>query len=975
MREEQRFRDRAQEAVEILKERFRQYTATIDAVAGFFEASSVVKPEEWTRFITSMHLERHHPGMRSIGYAPLVLASEATVFPEFMSSVLGTNLVIEHSGTNEVLFPTVYLEQFGGAVDRLVGWDAMSETARRVALRRLMSKLTPVLIEKKSFHNDTEPLPGFLVYTPILKRRDGSGEQALKGVVFSSFIPQRLLRGLSKSQLDPMIFVNVQNGPADATKRLARIGGDEMPAHPKYALTNVFTLFGEPITLRVATTPAYESRAASYLPHLVLAGGIFCSMLLFGIAWTLVNARAAAENMNKRLLGSEEQLLRSNRELERTIAEQRTTESLLAHERDLLRTLLDHSPDRIYFKDRESRFLKCGKAVLGRLGLGDTTDAIGKTDFDFFTEEHARAAYEMEQQIIRTGQPVLEVAEKETWSDGRETWVLTSKMPLRDKHGNIIGTFGSSKDITALKRVELELEKEKELLAVTLRSIGDGVITTDTKGRIVLFNKVAEQLTGWTQQEATTVPLREVFRTLAQERRESDTEVVRRVIKSTEIVTQERSSVLIARDGVERNIAESVAPIVDHDGNTIGAVLVFRDITEKLKTEAESLRSSKLESIGVLAGGIAHDFNNILTVILGNISIARMLNESLPSAISNVLNEAEKASLRARDLTQRLLTFAKGGAPIKKAVTLGPLLRDCTKATLQGSNVNFQFYIAEDLWAVNADEGQLAQVLQNLIRNARHAVSATPVIDVHASNIEMATDPLMFLIPGRYVRISIRDHGAGLQEEQLSKIFDPYFSSRKHGGGLELATAYSIVRKHEGQIRVESISGQGTVFHVYLPAATTGVEAVAVVPTARRFPRSTGGHILVMDDEPAIRQLSSTLLHRIGYTAVAVADGAEAVMKYQAARRAGRPFDAVIMDLTIPNGMGGAEAISELRVIDPAVKAIVCSGYSNDPVMANYRDYGFAGVVPKPYNAEDLAVALSELLSGVRLQRDPADVA
>ncbi len=1021
--EQERFRNRAQETADAVQDNLRQYEAAFSAVSGLFEASREVTPDEWTRFTDSLHLASRYPGIRSIGWAPLVRAEDLGVFTMRLTGILGTNLPLQTS-TEEFLVPTVYIQQYNGANDRRYGWDAMNDAPRRAALQRMIQDRKPVISFQPNFTADDEPLPGLITYVPVTagpevgKETPGQADKGssspslpnsphppvpIQGTVFSSFIPQRLLRGLNKTQLDPALYVElllgqtpdnklqvegsrlqVGRGPsgakpstpanAQASGRaqapLAQSGADAPPPHPQFAATHTVTLVGEPFLLRVLTTPEFEAQTQTFLPRMVLVGGILCSLLLFGIAWTQVHARAAAENLNRRLLASEEQLLRSNRELERHIEEQQLTETLLAHERDLLSTLLDHSPDRIYFKDRDSRFLKCGKAVIARLGMKDTSEAIGKTDFDFFTEGHARAAFEMEQQIMRSGQAIVGIVEKETWSDGHESWVLTSKMPLRDKHGHIIGTFGTSKDITSLKNAEVELEKEKELLAVTLRSIGDGVITTDTAGHIVLFNKVAEQLTGWSQEEAAGTPLREVFRTLTLEERESDTAMVRRAMKDGEVVAQERASVLVARDGTERNVAESVAPIVDHDGKTIGAVLVFRDITEKLKTEAERMRSNKLESIGVLAGGIAHDFNNILTVILGNISLARMLDETLPPQISHVLNEAEKASLRARDLTQRLLTFAKGGAPIKKIVTLGPLLRDCTKAALQGSVVNYQFFFAEDLWTVNADEAQLAQVFQNLIHNARHAVSATPVIDVHANNIDMASDPLMFLIPGRYVRISIRDHGTGLQPEQLSKIFDPYFSSKKQGGGLELATAYSIIRKHEGQIRVESISGQGTVFHVYLPAAT--VAAKDEPKGQRRARRIVGGRILVMDDEPSIRQLASILLQRIGYTAVAVADGAEAVTKYDAARRAGQPFDAVVMDLTVPNGMGGADAILELRKLDPDVKAIVSSGYSNDPVMANYRDHGFSGVVPKPYNAEDLALALSELLAVERLPREPA---
>jgi PAS domain S-box-containing protein len=965
-RDKARFEDRTEAAVEALQESLNQYAAAVRAVGGLFEASEMVRPQEWERFAFALDIEKRHPGLRSIGYAPIVPASEVSAFSARAAAWIGTNLVVHEFAGADVAVPTVYLKQFGNAQGRVLGWDAMADPKRRAALTRVLREGRPMLTDAQLFASDREPVIGFIAYQPVFGF--GTNKNEIAGVVFSSFVPQRVLTGLTKKQLDPGLSVQILDDDGSGNPLASNA---MLPPAPQFSATNHVLLFGQPFVVRVASLPAFEAQSEKHLPRLALSGGILFSLMLFGIAWTQVNARSAAENLNKRLLTSEEQLLRSNRELERRVDDLKKTEALLAHERDLLRTLLDHSPDRIYFKDRESRFIKCGKAVVGWLGLKTGSDPVGKTDFDFFAEEHARAAYDVEQQILRTGEPVIGIVEREIWHDGHESWALTSKMPLRDKYGNIIGTFGTSKDVTALKRAELELEKEKELLAVTLRSIGDGVITTDMNGHIVLFNKVAEHLTGWIQADAIGKPLRDVFRTMTSERRDTDTELVRRALSHGEIVAQERGSIL-ARDNSERHIAESVAPIVDHDGKTIGAVLVFRDITEKLKTEEELLRASKLESIGVLAGGIAHDFNNILTVILGNISLARMFTDTLPPQVGNVLGEAEKASLRARDLTQRLLTFAKGGAPIKKAIVVGPLLRDCARSALQGSNVNYQFFISEDLWPVHADEGQLAQVLHNLIQNARQAVGDKPAIDIHASNHEIARDPLLFIEPGRYVRISIRDHGAGLQPEQLSKIFDPYFSSKKQGSGLELATAYSIVRKHGGQIRVESISGEGTVFHIYLPASDTTAPAPAAIPP--KSIRAAQGRILVMDDEPAIRELAAILLKRIGYTATVAADGIEAISVYEAARKAGEPFAAVIMDLTIPNGMGGVETIRKLRAIDPSVRAIVCSGYSNDPVMANHREYGFMGVVPKPYSAEDLALALGELLGAPTLQRDPADV-
>ena len=709
---------------------------------------------------------------------------------------------------------------------------------------------------------------------------------------------------------------------------------------------------------RVAGPSALQEASDAALPRFVLAGGLAFSLLVFGITWRQANARTMAEELNRRLRDSEDRLRAANVELEAKIADARRVEGLLAHERDLLATLLDHSPDSIYFKDRESRFIKCGRAVAGHLKIQEAAQAAGRTDFDFFTEEHARPAFELEQEIIRTGQPVVGLVEKETWSDGRETWVLTSKMPLRDKHGNIIGTFGITKDITKLKAIEVALEKEKDLLAVTLRSIGDGVVTTDVHGHIVLFNQVAERLTGWTQAEAVGQPLKKIIRISSVE---SNTELLRRVLHET-TPQPARDTVLVARDASERNISKSLAPIIDRDGQKIGTVLVLRDITERLKTEAELLKASKLESIGALAGGIAHDFNNVLTVILGNISLARLAH-SRSKPVDESLAEAEKASIRARDLTQRLLTFARGGAPIKKPLELSALVRASASSALLDGGLEPEFFIGDGLWTVEADESQISQVLQNLIRFSRASMSQASRLDIHVLNHEVTLDPLRLLPPGQYVRVSIRDYGAGLQPENLAKIFEPEFGAKKHGSGLELATAYSIVRKHDGQIRVESMPGQGTIFHVYLPAVVASLPPARVSAPRVRRETTAPRRVLVMDDELPIRTLATLLLERVGCTASTAADGAEAIELYEAARRRGEPFDAVVMDLTVPQGMGGKEAIRRLKALDPGVRAIVSSGYSHDPVMANFRDYGFSGVVPKPYSGDDLAAALEEMLA------------
>jgi nitrogen-specific signal transduction histidine kinase/CheY-like chemotaxis protein len=374
------------------------------------------------------------------------------------------------------------------------------------------------------------------------------------------------------------------------------------------------------------------------------------------------------------------------------------------------------------------------------------------------------------------------------------------------------------------------------------------------------------------------------------------------------------------------------------------------DATAKRKLEEEMVKVQKLESLGVLAGGIAHDFNNILTAILGNIAVARMQGK-LPEKAEKRLAEAEKACINAQGLTQQLLTFSKGGTPIKKTARVADLIQDSCPFALRGSNVRCEFRLADDLRTVEIDEGQIGQVVNNLVLNAVHAMPQGGVIQVEAENVQVTTANGLPLKQGPYVKIAFRDHGVGIPQTILPRIFDPYFTTKHKGSGLGLATSYSIVKNHDGLITVESEPGVETVFHVFLPASRNECE----IPSNDQDNLIKGaGRVLLMDDEESIRDLAAELLHALGYEVQTAEDGSGAIACYEEAMATGRPFDVVILDLTVPGRMGGAEAIDKLLQIDPDIKAVVSSGYSNDPIMANYEKFGFSGVVAKPYTPKEL---------------------
>ena len=501
-------------------------------------------------------------------------------------------------------------------------------------------------------------------------------------------------------------------------------------------------------------------------------------------------------------------------------------------------------------------------------------------------------------------------------------------------------------DITERKETEIKLTEESGRLQVTLRSIGDGVITTDTKGRIVLINRVAETLTGWTSEQASGRDLTEVLNIISGETRQPIKNPMEKVLSSREINSLESNTVLISKDGRERNIDDSGAPIKDYDGNIIGVIFVLRDITDQLRTEQELLKIRKLESVGVLAGGIAHDFNNILSAILGNIDLS-LMQPGVPDRSKELLQKAVKASYRAGDLTLQLLTFAKGGEPIKETASLVEVIKDSADFVLRGDKVTCHYSFPEDIWLVEIDRGQISQVVQNIILNASNAMPDGGKIEVSCENVDTNrhTGPAV-LKEGEYVKMTIRDTGVGIPAKVLGKIFDPYFSTKQEGSGLGLSITHSIVKNHGGHITVDSSPGVGTSFEVYLPAFKRGLLKI------EELEESDSGmselRILVMDDDEQFRDVVRIMLETMGHTVI-LAQGSEEAVQFYKEAMGNSPIDLTIMDLTIPGGTGGKETVKEILAINPQAKVIVSSGYSNDPVMSNYQEYGFCSAIAKPF--------------------------
>ncbi len=561
--------------------------------------------------------------------------------------------------------------------------------------------------------------------------------------------------------------------------------------------------------------------------------------------------------------------------------------------------------------------------------------------------------------------------------------------PLCDFSGNIIAGIETVRDITGRKKAQERLK----LFSEAIEEAMDGIQIVNLDGTVIYSNKAVSGIYGFTPDELLGKHVNDMNadkgfaeRVILPSIRENgrwlgEVEVCHKDGKTFPIwlstsLVKDDEGVPIAMVGIIRDITqrkqaehilrrhrEQLLKLVEDRTNELSRTneQLRGEIADRVKIEEELLKAKKLESLGILAGGIAHDFNNFLSSILGNVELA-MLDIDRGSRAYQQLESAEKASLRAQDLTQQLLTFSRGGTPIKKTTDIGELVREAAGFALRGSRGTFEFSMADNLKLVEVDQGQMAQVVHNLVINADHAMPDGGAIKIRCLHVVRDDDDMLPERENGYVKVSIEDHGIGIPKEHLSSIFDPYFTTKQKGSGLGLATTYSIVQKHGGRITVESELGRGTVFNVYLPALQeTKLKHKAEEPS----PRQGSGSILVMDDETEVRETTGNILLRLGYEVDYAADGQEVIARYRSAMDAGRPFGLVIMDLTVPGGMGGLEALKMLRAMDPAVKAVVSSGYSNDPVMADFRKYGFSGIVTKPYRLKEL----SEVVHRIMIER------
>jgi len=640
----------------------------------------------------------------------------------------------------------------------------------------------------------------------------------------------------------------------------------------------------------------------------------------------------------------------------RDVTERKRSEEALQESMELYQKLIKASPEAVVATDLQGNIVEASERALEMHGVKRIEQLIGVNAFDLIVpEEREKAAQNMAKTMREDFSGNLEY--KMRRADGSIfTGELTAAM-VKDSKGNPKAYIATVRDVTERKRTQAALAESEERFRTLVNSMDDVIFTANRDRKFVgiygrSLGKYGET---WTRTAGKT--LEEVLEntgTIIHFSEDVREESFQRVLRG------ESSGYGLSFEwkGETYYSMVSLSPLRSAEGEITGIVGVVRDVTGLKRIEENLAKADKLESLGIFAGGIAHDFNNILTAIVGNVSLAKVSVDKSGPAFKN-LDEAEKAATRAKNLTYQLLTFSRGGEPIKKTISLARLITDTCGFILRNSKSRLEFSIPDGLWPASVDEGQMSQVFHNLMINADQAMPNGGLIKIKCENIAIPDQNEWQLKPGGYVKISVEDQGVGIPRENFSKVFDPFFTTKRKGSGLGLTITYSIISKHDGRVTVKSEQGVGTTFFIYLPASDQPVETLK---EPEEVLLSGKGKILVMDDDEGIRRVASSLLEHMGYEVRVAEDGEEAIECYEDAKRNGEPFDAVIMDLMVQQGMGGAEAVIRLHKIDPDARVIVSSGYSTDPVMSDYQSHGFVGVITKPYGIQKLKEALQKVL-------------
>lgn len=636
------------------------------------------------------------------------------------------------------------------------------------------------------------------------------------------------------------------------------------------------------------------------------------------------------------------------------VTEQKQAEEALAYERRRLLDVLRSTNAGTWEWNVETgvvQFDERWAAILG-LSLADLESATVQTWREMCHPEDRQKSDEMMEQCFRRELEYYELETRRRHASGEWIWVLDrGRVAKWTPDGRPLTVSGLQLDITQRKKTLAALqESEARYRDIFENNSAIKLLIDPDTGRIVEANSAACEFYQYSYAEITRLRIGDI-------NLETDRELQHRIdrVRANLLLDFEVKHRLST--GELRDVHVYAGP-VRIDEQVLLHSIVF-DITERKRAEEALLRMHQLESLGTLAGGIAHDFNNVLTGVFGNVSLA-LLTLDADHPATRFLKKAEQSITRAAGLSNQLLTFAKGGAPVRSHISLVQLITEVVQFDLSGSNVRPDFDFPAELHDVHVDKGQLQQVFSNLALNADQAMPNGGTLFVSAKNVQLQDDHPSGLEPGRYVSVTVTDQGCGIEAADLKRVFEPYFSTKATGHGLGLATSYSIIQRHKGQIRVESEVGSGTTFTILLPASPpTGVERFEIPPSESCSDR-TSRRVLVMDDDPQILEVVSAMLNSINVKVKTCADTAGAVAAYQSALDQNQRFDLVFLDLTIPGGPGGKEAVKRILELDPEAKVLCSSGYADDRAMADFTDYGFCGVLPKPYTIADLQTVVEK---------------
>ena len=645
--------------------------------------------------------------------------------------------------------------------------------------------------------------------------------------------------------------------------------------------------------------------------------------------------------------------------------ERKKVEEVLRESEELIRSTLESTADGILVVDEIGQVIESNArfAAMWRI-----PDHLMESGDDQALLNHVREQLLEPETFLSKVQKLYKTFEEDLdtiyFKDGRVFERYSCPLIRGEKNAGRVWSF---RDVTDKKRAEERLNREKEWFRVLAEESPLGVSLVKKDGVYQYVNPKFVEIFGYTLKDIPTGRqwFRKAFPDSVYRKRVITTWIKdQKAVKTGE--ARSRIFRVTCKDGLEKAIL--FRPVNMETGDQL---VIYEDITDRIRLETQLQQAQKMEAVGTLAGGIAHDFNNLLSIILGNITLAYE-DAAAGIDISEFLNEAEKAVSKAKKLIHKIITFSKGGDPIKRIVSIEQLLNESAKLVLSYSKIEYEIFISDNLWPVACDYTQMQHAFSNIFNNSKEALVDGGSVQVYTENFFIQPDREMTDLPlkeGKYVKIDVHDKGVGIPEENLLLIFDPYFSTKEMGVqkglGLGLAATYSIVKRHDGHITVDSKVGAGTTFHIYLPAGEREkfLERESATSSVVDHPSPTR-KILVMDDEEAIRKITDQILDRLGYQVALARNGEEAIEIFEAANQIGEPFDAVILDLTVKGGMGGRDAVKKLLEIDSGVRAIIASGYFNDPVLADFKAYGFCGVIAKPYSVGQLSDVLQKILNG-----------